>query len=301
MCVLLGSRKVVETKLSFYLIGGEFSHESPFMGLRKTQEGAINTKIDSPLLAARTQQESTAFHFNTIATQLHQHSTLFNQIIHQHSQNLLRLIIIYPTTMPIEVAAPIIKASTTTCTPQKEGDEQRWQVFFLPKDDPVIPTSFIAFCPFTGVCAEGGTEAEAASKWKEEARKQFNRYPYFYFKTISIFLASSFPYSYVHFLPFQYYLNPLSFPSLLSIIFDEFKYFYLPEFHTTRKVWYGESAPLNNNLPLSSPSQPPKPSSPSPPSSTTPKSFYVIDNYGDTEQAIAFSPQSKDMIVGKVF
>lgn len=77
--------------------------------------------------------------------------------------------------MPTEVATPIT-INTPAITPIP--GEQYWQVFFLPKDDPAVPTSFIAFCPFTGVCAEGMTEAEAGIKWKEEARRQFNRYPY---------------------------------------------------------------------------------------------------------------------------
>eukprot|EP00026_Physarum_polycephalum_P013716 Phypoly_transcript_14148.p1 GENE.Phypoly_transcript_14148~~Phypoly_transcript_14148.p1 ORF type:complete len:189 (+),score=34.05 Phypoly_transcript_14148:136-702(+) len=147
--------------------------------------------------------------------------------------------------MPIEVATPIpITTPAGTLT-----DDQCWQVFFLPKDDLVVPTSFIAFCPFTGVCAEGGTEAEAARNWKEEAHKQFNRS------------------------------------------------FYLPELHTTRKIWYGEAGSQTSPLPKLAPASPL--SSPPLPSSTTPKSFYVIDKYGDTDQAVAFSPQSKDVIVGK--
>jgi hypothetical protein len=77
--------------------------------------------------------------------------------------------------MPTEVVTPIITTNTPAITPIQ--DLQYWQVFFLPKDDPALPTAFIAFCPFTGVCAEGSTEAEAGIKWKEEARRKFNRYP----------------------------------------------------------------------------------------------------------------------------
>lgn len=77
--------------------------------------------------------------------------------------------------MPTEVAcAAPMTINTPTINPLQ--GEQYWQVFFLPKDDPAVPTSYIAFCPFTGVCAEGSTEAEAGVKWKEEARRQFNRY-----------------------------------------------------------------------------------------------------------------------------
>jgi hypothetical protein len=90
--------------------------------------------------------------------------------------------------MSIEVATPV---SITPATPTTIG-EQYWQVFFLPKDDLVVPTSFIAFCPFTGVCAEGGTEAEAARNWKKEAHKQFHRYPHTFCNLSSFFLFLSF-------------------------------------------------------------------------------------------------------------
>lgn len=145
--------------------------------------------------------------------------------------------------------------SNMPSTISQAQDEQFWQVFFLPKDDIVVPTSYIAFCPFTGVCAEGATEAEAGAKWKEEARKQFNRY------------------------------------------------FYLPELHTTRKVWYGESNSPTNSNPnsptlQSSPVEHPFPLLP-PSTEPSSKSFFVIDHFNDSEQAIAISPQSKDVFVGK--
>lgn len=73
---------------------------------------------------------------------------------------------------------PGVVSASLPATIIPSQDEQMWQVFFLPKDDPAVPTSFIAFCPFTGVCAEGNTELEAANRWKEEAKKQFNRYPF---------------------------------------------------------------------------------------------------------------------------
>ena len=81
-------------------------------------------------------------------------------------------------------------------------------------------------------------------------------------------------------------------------------YFYLPELHTTRKVWYGESDANNSNNVPSLPLLPPHLGLPSPSlplshAPSSPKSFYVIDNFGETDQAIAFSPQSKDVIVGK--
>lgn len=160
--------------------------------------------------------------------------------------------------MPGIVAPTQVSSAQSTMSPYHD-EEQVWQVFFLPKDDPAVPTSFIAFCPFTGVCAEGNTETEAAVNWKEEAKRQFNCY------------------------------------------------FYLPELHTTRKVWYGEaqtSSPADHPLfplaptspkPPSESNQLPQKSSPSSPS----LSFYVIDNYDDKDQAIAISPQSKDVIVGK--
>lgn len=183
---------------------------------------------------------------------------------------------------------PSMTPMSTSTTPSNTEEDQ-WQVFFLPKDDPVVPSSFIAFCPFTGVCAEGATELEAGRKWKEEARRQFNRY------------------------------------------------FYLPELYlTTRKVWYGEAdnnvvpspnhsphhaaAPLpagapinttNNNaggtplgttlggvLPFTLPLPQSQPQSKEL-EQKGPKSFFVIDNYTNAEQAVAFSPQSKDVRVGK--
>jgi len=49
-----------------------------------------------------------------------------------------------------------------------------WQVFFLPKDDVVNPHSYIAFCPFTGVIAEGASEREAAIKWQRKATRKLH-------------------------------------------------------------------------------------------------------------------------------
>jgi hypothetical protein len=72
------------------------------------------------------------------------------------------------------------------------------------------------------------------------------------------------------------------------------KYFYLPELHTTRKVWYGEAESPTNPLSNTNLTPSPLPQLPSPL-----KSFYIIDNYSDAGQAIAISPQSKDVIMGK--
>jgi hypothetical protein len=48
-----------------------------------------------------------------------------------------------------------------------------WQVYFFPKDDVVNPSSFVAYCPFTKIFAEGKDVQEAAIQWTESAKVKF--------------------------------------------------------------------------------------------------------------------------------
>ena len=46
-----------------------------------------------------------------------------------------------------------------------------FQVLFFPKDSLDTPSTFVAFCPYTLVHAEGTTVHEAALRWMKAARK----------------------------------------------------------------------------------------------------------------------------------
>jgi hypothetical protein len=45
-----------------------------------------------------------------------------------------------------------------------------YQVFFLPTDSVDNPSTFTAFCPFTGIMARGTTIFEAAQNWTKRAQ-----------------------------------------------------------------------------------------------------------------------------------
>lgn len=49
----------------------------------------------------------------------------------------------------------------------------KYQLLFLPLDDINFPRSFMAFCPFTKIYAEGFTILELSQKWEEKARKDY--------------------------------------------------------------------------------------------------------------------------------
>jgi len=50
---------------------------------------------------------------------------------------------------------------------------QLFQVFFLPTEQVDSPKTYTAFCPFTGITAEGDTVQQAAQRWTELARLRF--------------------------------------------------------------------------------------------------------------------------------
>jgi len=57
----------------------------------------------------------------------------------------------------------------------KTDTPSKWQVFFLPKDDQVHPSSVVAFCPFTKIYADGSDVNEATRNWINAAKKQYQR------------------------------------------------------------------------------------------------------------------------------
>jgi hypothetical protein len=69
---------------------------------------------------------------------------------------------------------PLLEASLTSGIQDSHVPPPFWQVFFLPKADVLDSnSSFIAFCPFTKVIAEGNTIQQAAKNWIKEAKEKF--------------------------------------------------------------------------------------------------------------------------------
>eukprot|EP01096_Ripella_sp_DP13-Kostka_P016991 TRINITY_DN852_c0_g1_i1.p1 TRINITY_DN852_c0_g1~~TRINITY_DN852_c0_g1_i1.p1 ORF type:complete len:344 (+),score=128.35 TRINITY_DN852_c0_g1_i1:150-1034(+) len=70
----------------------------------------------------------------------------------------------------------VIPTKTTAATGAGAGDRSvlKFQLHLLPRDDLEEPTSFLSFCPYTNIIAEGSTEDDATNAWIEKASEAFS-------------------------------------------------------------------------------------------------------------------------------
>ncbi|KAH3767688.1 hypothetical protein Pelo_457 [Pelomyxa schiedti] len=74
-------------------------------------------------------------------------------------------------------AAASASASTSASASAATSCNARyWQVFFIPKDCASNPNSFVAYCPYTKISAEGSCVLEAAYNWRKQAKHVLRSY-----------------------------------------------------------------------------------------------------------------------------